>query len=478
MRQLGYRVVDLIVDHFVHLRDHPVSVQRTRAELNERLGTDFAESPTPPEDVLELVEREVLTAITRVDHPRFYAFVPGPGNFVGAMGDALASGFNVFAGHWLAASGAGAVELQTIDWLRRVCGLPHGAGGLFVSGGSMASLTALAAARQVTLGGPDPSAAVYFSDQTHNSLPKALRVLGFTDDQLRTIATDAELRLDAAALQRAIASDRQQRRRPFCVVANAGTTNTGAIDPLNEIADICATEKLWLHVDGAYGAGAALTERGRAALRGLERADSITLDPHKWLFQPFEIGCVLVRDLRHLRATFSVHPEDQASYLDDVARIVEREVVFYEHGVQLTRSFRALKLWMSLRVFGVRAFRQAIERGIALAERAESLLRGDARWEVMTPAQLAVVTFAPRLEGLTIEERNVVTQRVVERLIADGFAMVTSTVVRGLVVLRLCLIHPAATIDDVRETLERLATFAEHEAKAIRAATLAPVKPE
>jgi glutamate/tyrosine decarboxylase-like PLP-dependent enzyme len=459
MRAMGYRVVDLIVDHLSAMRDTRVSVQVPRAELDTRIGRGFAEEPSPVADVLRTVERDVLGSITQVDHPRFYAFVPGPGGFVGAMGDALAAGFNVFAGHWLAASGPGAVELQTIDWLRRVCGLPDGAGGLFVSGGSMASLTALATARRVALGGPDPSAVAYFSDQTHNSLAKGLRVLGFTDTQLRLVPTDDALRLDVGALHEAVSEDRAHGRRPFCVVANAGTTNTGAVDPLDRIADLCRDERLWLHVDGAYGAAAALTTRGRAALRGLERADSITLDPHKWLFQPFEIGCVLMRDLRHLRQTFAVHPEDHASYLEDVTRIAEREVVFYEHGVQLTRAFRALKLWMSLRVFGVRAYRETIERGIALAEEAEAMLRADPRWEVVTPAQLAVVTFAPRRPDLTTPECNAVVQGAVEALIADGYAMVTSTQVRGRVVLRFCLIHPSAQLDEVRETAARLANY-------------------
>lgn len=459
MRELGYRVVDLIVGHLAGLRDERISVQRPRAELDARIGTGFAEEPTPANEVLALVEHEVLSAITHVDHPRFYAFVPGPGNFVGAMADALAAGFNVFAGHWLAASGPGAVELNTIDWLRQVCGLPAGAGGLFVSGGSMANLTAIAAARRARLGGPDPSAVVYFGDQTHNSLAKGLRILGFSDAQVRHLPSDESQRVSLAALRDAIAADRRAGRRSFCVVANAGTTNTGAVDPLPEIAAICRDEGLWLHVDGAYGAAAALSPRGREVLRGLELADSITLDPHKWLFQPFEIGCVLMRDMRHLHAAFAVHPEDQASYLEDVGRIAEREVVFYEHGPQLTRSFRALKLWMSLRVYGVRAFRETIDHGVALAEEAEAVLRSDPRWEVVTPAQLAVVTFAPARPELSLEARNGLVQRAVERLIADGYAMVTSTQVGGRVVLRFCLIHPGATLEDVRGTLDRLGVY-------------------
>ena len=458
MRDFGHRVVDMIVDHIETLRARTVSIQKPRAELDARIGT-FSDAPATPEDVLAIVEHDVMGAVTAVDHPRFYAFVPGPGSFIGAMADALSSGFNVFAGHWLAASGPGAVELQTVDLLRQACGFPAGAGGLFVSGGSMANLSGLATARAVKLGGPDANAILYLSDQAHSSVAKGLRVLGFAASQVRSIPVDDGLRMDAKALEKAIMSDRLHGKKPFCVVASAGTTNTGAVDPLEELAAICRKHDMWLHVDGAYGAAAALTNRGRAALPGLELADSIALDPHKWLFQPFEIGCVLVRDMRHLRQAFAVHPEDNASYLADVGRMAEREVVFYEHGVQLTRSFRALKLWMSLRIFGLEAFRATIDRGIALAEEAEQMLRADPRWEIVTPAQLAVVTFGPHLKDGNLAEANARVERAVERLTADGYAMVTSTQVRGRTVLRFCLIHPDARLDEVKETANRLATY-------------------
>ena len=458
MRAFGHRVVDMIVDHVETLRDRTVSIQVPRAELDARIGT-FSDDPASPHDILDIVQRDVMGSITAVDHPRFYAFVPGPGSFVGSMADALASGFNVFAGHWLAASGPGAVELQTIDLLREACGFPEGAGGLFVSGGSMANLSGLATARAVKLGGPDERAVIYLSDQAHSSVAKGLRVLGFAPSQVRSVPVDDMLRMDTRALHAAIVKDGQEGWRPFCIVASAGTTNTGAVDPLEDIASLCRANDLWLHVDGAYGAAAALTDRGRAALRGLHLADSIALDPHKWLFQPFEIGCVLVRQMHQLRQAFAVHPEDNAAYLADVGRMAEREVVFYEHGVQLTRSFRALKLWMSLRIFGLSAFRETIERGIALAEEAELMLRADPRWDVVTPAQLAVVTFAPRRPDLSPAEANARVERAVERLTADGYAMVTSTQVRGRAVLRFCLIHPDARIEEVRETADRLARF-------------------
>ncbi len=460
MRRFGYRIVDEVIGHVETQRTHRVSTVRPNAEILSALG-DMRDDPTPVDDVLHLVRTEVLEAITQVDHPRFFAFVPGPGNFVATMADTLAAGFNVFAGHWLAGSGPAAVELQTIDWLCRECGLPATAGGLFVSGGSMANLTALVAARQATLGGPDATAVVYCSSQTHNSLAKGLRVIGFTAAQVRTVTTDADLRLCTDALERAIAEDKEAGRRPFCVIANAGTTNTGVVDPLDAVADICAANGMWMHVDGAYGAAAVLTSAGKAVLAGMHRADSITFDPHKWLFQPFEIGCVLVRDLRHLRQAFTVHEEDHGEYLDDVTRIVGQEMVFYDHGVQLTRSFRALKLWMTLRVFGVQAMRDAISLGITRAQETERLLRKDDRFEVVTPSQLGIVTFVPRHEGLTHDQVSAWVKRTVDAVLADGFAMLTSTTVFDRQVLRMCTINPQTTIEDITATLERVATIAE-----------------
>jgi aromatic-L-amino-acid decarboxylase len=238
---------------------------------------------------------------------------------------------------------------------------------------------------------------------------------------------------------------------PFCVVANAGTTNTGAIDSLPVLAAYCRREGLWLHVDGAYGAAAALCERGRNLLQGLGEADSLALDPHKWLFQPYEIGGVLVREARWLRETFHILPE----YLVDIEGSAG-EVNFCDRGIQLTRGFRALKLWMSLKVFGAAAFRAALNRGFELAETAEAAVRGLPDWEVVTPAQLGIVTFRYAPPGMATEELDRLNHALVDGMIADGFAMVSSTVLRGQTVLRMCTINPRTTAGDVRETLARL----------------------
>ena len=451
MRRLGYRVVDLLVEHFAHLHDDPVGRKGERPELEAKLREPIPEEPGDPDAILDTVQRDVLSTMLHVDHPRFFAFVPGPGNFVSAMGDALAAGFNVFTGTWFAGSAPAQVEIVVLDWLRQICTLPEGAGGLLVSGGSMANLTALATARHARLHDRTEGAVVYCSDQAHSSVARALRVLGFAPEQVRTLRSDEEFRLPMDAMRREVAADRAAGRTPFCVVASAGTTNTGAVDPLPELAELCRAEGMWLHADGAYGAPAVLTDQGRPLLAGLGEVDSLSLDPHKWLFQSFETGCVLVRDRALLRATFRTHPE----YLRDTYGALE-EVNFGEYGVQLTRGFRALKLWMSLKTFGLGAFREAIARGIRLAEVAEEELRASPRWEVVTPARLAVVTFRYVAEGATEGEADALTGRIVGAMLASGFAVVTSTVLRGRTALRLCTINPRTTEEDVRETVRRL----------------------
>ena len=459
MRALGERALDMVIRHFETNRDAPVGRTLTRADAERMLRTGIPELGTPVNELLDVLERDVFANALKTDHPRFYAFVPGPTNFVSVMGDMLTSAHNLFGGHWLASSAATQIELNVLEWLAELCGLPSESGGIFLSGGSMANLSAIAAAREVRLGGPDERAVVYCSDQTHASLTKALRVIGFRPQQRRIVETDDAFRLSVPALESAIAMDRTAGRRPFCVVANAGTTNTGAVDPLVAIADVCAREQLWLHVDGAYGAAAVITERGKMALAGLEHADSITIDPHKWLCQPYELGCLLVRDARVLRHTFRVEDDDHAEYMADVVRHVSEEVNFYERGIQLTRSFKALKLWLSLRAFGLAEFRRAVNVGFDMAEHAERLLRADGRWEIVTPAQMGVVTFRWKDVRLSAAELDAVTRETVDRMRADSYALVMSTALRGRLALRLCPINPLTTEAEIEETVARLGRF-------------------
>jgi aromatic-L-amino-acid decarboxylase len=439
LRALGHRVVDLVVDHLEQLRDEPPVRTGSRVELEALLREPPPEAPGDVDAALDQLAQVVLAHMQHGDHPRFFARVPSPSNGVSALGDALATGFNAIATSWTGSSGPAMLELVVLDWLRELCGLDAGTEGVLVSGGSVSALTALAAARH-ELGGDT----AYLSDQTHASNARALRILGV--EHIRVLDSDDTFRLPAGAVREAIAADRAAGRRPFCVIATAGTTNTGAVDPLGELAEVCAAGGLWLHVDGAYGAPAAITPRGRALLAGLERADSLSLDPHKWLFQPYEIGCLLVRRPGALERTFAMAPE----YLRDV---LGDEVNFRDRGPQLTRGARAVKLWLSLKAFGAAAFREAIERGMAAAERAQAALEAAGGWEIVTPAQLGIVTFA-RAGG------DALNAALAERAVADGYAAPSSTVLRGRTVLRLCTINPRTTDAEIDETVARLTSLA------------------
>ena len=443
MRRLGYLVVDRIVDHLERLPDLAPIRAADAGALRAALGGPPPELPGDPDAALELLFEQVLPCGQYGDHPRFFARIGSPSNYVSVLADTAAAGFNVFAGSWAGGAGAATVELVVIDWLRDLCGLPAGTEGAMVSGGSVGTITALAAARTARLGGrPQADAVVYLSDQAHASNMRALELLGFAPEQVRWLPADGGFRLAPAALREAVQVDLAAGRRPFCVVATAGTTSSGAVDPLVELADLCAEHALWLHVDGAYGAPAALCPAGRAALRGIERADSLVLDPHKWLFQPYELGCVLVREPGLLERTFAL----DAAYLRDVSG---GEVNFRDRSLQLTRGGRALKLWLSMRVFGLAAFRDAVEHGIALAEHAEALLAARPGWEVVTPAQLGIVCF--RRAG-----DDELQSRIAEAMAGDGYALPSTTVLGDRVVLRLCTINPRTTFDEIERTIERM----------------------
>ena len=258
-------------------------------------------------------------------------------------------------------------------------------------------------------------------------------------------------------LKNVIAKDKLEGYQPFCVVASAGTTNTGTVDPLEEIAAICSKENLWMHVDGAYGGAAILSDRGKNYLKGIEKADSLTVDPHKWFFQPYEIGCLLVKNHKWLSKTFSEKPV----YLRDIEGN-ESEINFYDHGIQLTRGFRALKLYMSIKTFGLNAFKEAVQSGISLTENVEELLRKSPKWEVVSPATLAIINFRynPIKHDLTEKELDKINQYISKKIITSRSAVLVTTILQDQVVLRMCLINPRTTLDDIKSTLALCEKFA------------------
>lgn len=453
MREMGYRIIDMLVDYTGAQSQFPVTRALDHATFDEILEEPLPEHGSDWRDVLEQFERQVLTTIDHLDHPRFFAYIPSPSNFVGAMADTLASGYNIFNALYPLGTGAAVVERLAISWLRRLCGMPEGAGGLFVSGGSVANLTGLGVARQIQLNGDMSDAVAYCSDQAHFVISRGLRILGFAPEQLREIQSDADFRMPVAELEQTIVADRAAGRQPFCVVATAGTTNSGAVDPLEELADLCEREGLWLHVDGAYGASACLTEHRKQAVAGIERAHSLAWDAHKWMFQPVECSALLVRDRHWLGDTF----KDTAHFLADAEthskQEVGEEMNYMYQGIQLTRYFRALKFWMSLKVFGLGAMRQAIERGFKLAELVESLLRESGKWEIVTPAQMAIVTFRYKPSDGNQALADAVTDQLMGAMAANGFAFASTTKLLGRPVMRLVTNNPRTTPSDLRQTV-------------------------
>jgi len=453
MREMGYRVVDLLVERISHLRDEPVLRVATRAEMEGRIHEAAPELGVPFEDLLGRLDRDVLSFVGHFDHPRFFGYIPGAGTWPAALGDLIAAATNIDAGAWREAAGASQLELTVLDWFREWIGYPKGAAGVLVSGGSAANMTALACAREILVGPMSPSIVAYTSDQTHSSLARAARHLGFRPDQIRVLPTDEGFRIRPADVAAAMDADIAAGRLPFLVSANAGTTNTGAIDPLPALAEICRARRVWLHVDGAYGAFAALTARGRAALEGLEQADSVTLDPHKWLAMPFEVGCLMVRDGPLLERAFELHPE----YLQEAGRA--SGVNFADRGLQLTRAARSIKVWLAIQVFGLEAFRAAIDRALDQVIEAQRLIEADPRLELVTPGSLGVLTFRQR--ALPGEEEGDVDRRnesIVAELAASGDVLLTGTTIRGRYAIRLCVLNHTSAAEDVAYAVDRVAT--------------------
>ena len=443
MRELGYRTIDLLVERLA--QKGPPLRRATPAEMRERLHGPPPEQPEPFDEILAGLDRDVLPFASRDGHPTFFGFVPFAGTWPGALGDLIASACNLYVGSWMESAGPSQVELEVLGWFKEWIGYPEEAAGTLVTGGSAANMTALACAREALAGPMRDDLVLYVSDQAHSSIARAARILGFRPEQVRILPSDEAFRLTAQTVRAAMEADLARGLTPFCVAALGGATNTGSVDPFEELAALCREHGAWLHVDAAYGGFAALADPD--LLPGLAHADSVTLDPHKWLYQPFECGCVLVRDGRVLRSAFEILPD----YLHD-ARAADGEVNFSDLGLQLTRSARALKLWVSLRFFGVEAFRTAIRRSLELAALAARRVEQSETLELMAPPSLGVVCFRrPDLD----EEGNAGIAAALER---GGVGLVSSTRLHGRFALRLCVLNHQSGAEDVERVLSFLET--------------------
>jgi glutamate/tyrosine decarboxylase-like PLP-dependent enzyme len=448
LRAAARAIEDWAFRHHATLSDQPIGLCATPQELAAALDRPATDRPESFEAILKDFEQFVTPNAFRVYHPRFLAFVPGAPSLPSILGDWLASAANFFAGVWLEASGPAQVETTVLNWFRDWLGLPETTRGILTSGGSEANLTALVVARERVAFEHRGRMVLYVAEQRHSSIDRAAKVMGLHPRHMRPVPVDDNFRLRAETLAAAVRQDRVAGLLPWAVVANAGATNTGTVDALAEIAGVCRREQLWLHVDAAYGWAAALG-RDAAELRGIELADSVTLDPHKWLAQTFDAGCLLMREGHRLEETFAVLPP----YLQDAAAH-EGEVNYADRGIALTRRFRALKIWFSVRLLGLDWFRQLADHCCDLAAYAQGRLESAGCFEILCPRRLSIVCF--RYVSAGVHDLDELNARILDALRETGRAFLSSTRLRGQYAIRMCFVNWRTSAGDVDEIIDLL----------------------
>ena len=461
---LSHRMVDEMLVHLRTLRDRPAWVQSANSIQSLILDEPLPMIPQGEEAVYgEFVENVLPYRNGNLD-PRFYGWVQGNGFPYGMMADMLAAGMNPHLGGFN--QNPALVEVKVVEWLREIMGLPLGASGLLLSGGSMANLTGLTVARN-SMAGFDireeglqgtshPRLTVYGSSETHSWAKKAVEILGLGNQSFRRITTNPDFTIDVEHLRRSIDEDRKLGHRPMAVLATAGTVNNGATDDLCALADLCAAEQIWLHVDGAFGALAAVSQKLRSIVSGLERADSVAFDLHKWMYMPFEVACLLVRDGEAHRAAFS----QQASYIASTDRGVNAGGLrFADLGIELTRGFKALKVWMSLKAYGLPRFAGLIEQNVEHAQYLAELIRLEPSLELMAPVPMNIVCFRFRQEGLPLDSLNSINEELLLRVQESGLGVPSSTVIGRAFCLRACIVNHRTRRADLDSLVQAAASI-------------------
>ncbi|MBA3269843.1 MAG: pyridoxal-dependent decarboxylase [Acidobacteria bacterium] len=464
---LGHAALGWVLKYFAEAASGPVYPSVSADDLRAMVAEPLPREAQDPAVVFEQFVRLAMLGRNN-GHPRMFGYVQSSGNFAGVIGDFLASALNQNVTSWRSAPAATTIELQVIDWLKALVGFDPLAGGMLVSGGSAANLAALAVALRVStdldLNGRGVSAlpappAVYASARAHLSIPKAASLLGIGRDAMQWIPVDGAGRMDVRRLADAIARGASDGHHQICVVANAGDVNTGAVDPIDDIADVCESRGLWLHVDGSYGGFAAAAPRVASLFQGLDRADSISLDPHKWLFSPLDVGCLLVRHASGLHRAFA----QAADYIDVVADRDMSDFAFWDVSPELSRRFRALKIWFALKCHGASAVLETIDANIAMAEHLAAAIDGRDDFERLAPAPLSIVCFryvpaALRGREAALNDLNRELMVAVQR---DGNAYLSNAMLGSSFALRACIVNHRTTVSDIEmllDTIERLGT--------------------
>lgn len=451
LRRLGHQMLNDMFDHLSRLGEQP-AWQPMPQEVRDSLSEPLPLEPQGAESVYQEFLQNVLPYPNGNLHPRFYGWVQGNGTPLGMLADMLASGMNPHMAGFNQAPAL--VETQVINWLRELMGMPEGASGLLTSGGTMAGINGLVVARHVKAGfnvreeglqGNHPMLTLYGSTETHSWAKKAVELLGLGNRAFRRIPVDNEFQIDLVALRDAIAKDRQAGHQPFCVIGNAGTVNTGATDDLTALAQLCRDEDLWFHVDGAFGALAYIAPSLRPIVAGIEQADSISFDLHKWMYLPFEAACVLVRDAKAHVEAFT----QSANYLAETTRGVSAGgLPFSSRGVELTRGFKALKVWMSLKAHGINSFSRLIEQNVNQARYLVSQVHENPSLELLAPAPMNVVCFRFYVPDVDNTELNKLNEEIMLRLQENGVSVPSSTLINGSFALRVANVNHRTQLKD------------------------------
>ena len=465
---MGNAAVDAMASYLASIRDRRVYPQTTAREIREKLESELPDDGVGFERLLETFLDVIVPMSRHNAHPRMFGYVQAPGTAIAAFADLLASTLNANLTAWRSAPAAVELERLTINWIKQILGYDAEAAGLFVSGGSMANMAALAAARQSKaesdLAGKGARSLpqtmrVYCSEETHHSIDKAAALLGIGRDNVRKVAVDQHFKIRIDDLVAKISEDLEAGHLPFCVVANAGTVGTGAFDPLAEVAEVARRFNLWFHVDAAYGGFAALANSARPLFAAITKADSVALDPHKWLYLPADCGCVLYRNAQTARATFA----HEAEYTRVLNQEADEAFAFWDYGPELSRRFRALKVWMTLKGIGLRALRQAIEKDLACARHFERLVQTSEDFEMLAPVELSIFCFryvpsksqqalvdADEAERSGIEKQlDALNERLLTELQRDGSSYLSNARVNGHFSLRGCVMNYRTTLRDM-----------------------------
>ena len=454
IRDWGNSVIQLMSDYLGNLRDRGVYRHMFSRRIRDRLDATLPTKGTDFDGLLRVFREDIIPFSRQNAHPRMFGYVQSPGTPIAAFADLLASTLNANLTVWRSAPAPVEVERLTIDWIRQILGFNAEAGGLFVSGGSMANLAALAAARQ-TKDCSSGRLRIYASSETHFSIVKAAALLGIGRENVCHIAVDQRFRIRTDDLVVKITADLEAGCVPLCVVANAGTVNTGAVDSLAEIREIANRFQLWMHVDGSYGALAILAKSARELFAGIERADSVALDPHKWLYLPVDVGCVIYRDPEIVHAAFA----HEAEYTRIIGQEADEAFAFWDYGPELSRRFRALKVWMLLKGVGVDALSEAIENNLACARHLESMVRASDDFEMAAPVELSIFCFRHMPAQLRNESPKTIdafNERLLVALQRDGSSYLSNATLGGRFALRGCVLNYRTTLHDIEILLDDL----------------------